>query len=84
MVPSEFVLDPPPARRDVSKLPKCGAEGCDDYADPRWYIHGPMGNAVMACDGHGMICNGSPCKCPLAKKDLGSVWARLTDDEDLV
>lgn len=49
----------------MTSLPKCAALGCDDYADPRWYICGPGGKSVMACDGHGTIhYKGKPCQCP--------------------
>ena len=46
----------------------CQAEGCTNLADPRFYIHGPGGCALEACDGCGNPgCDSKPCTCPSAK-----------------
>lgn len=65
-----------------TNLPKCHADGCTDYSDPRFAIHGPSGATVPACDGHGNPgCTGAPCTCPPHNGEAGPVptWQAAMD-----
>jgi hypothetical protein len=53
---------------------RCHALGCTNSADPRFAIHGPDGEPVGACDGHGNPgCDGDPCTCPQHDGEVGPV-----------
>lgn len=48
----------------ANDMPKCSAEGCNESADPRWWMHGPDGKALPSCDGHGCLAKSEDeCRC---------------------
>lgn len=56
------------------QLPLCAAEGCKEWADPRFYIHG-HGNPG---------CGGSTCTCPPSRPKPGrTINGVLLESHDL-
>ncbi|RKZ09789.1 hypothetical protein DRQ25_05220 [Candidatus Fermentibacteria bacterium] len=43
----------------VKTMAKCAVLGCEEFCDPRWYVHSISG-PLPACDGHGCV---NPCEC---------------------